>query len=144
MPTGQRAAVASIRDLVGLLGTIRGYPPVAPPYRGVSAIHAPEGPAPRRPARLASAPRLARLGRPLRGALDPSQDRRPGRARERGAARTVRGAVAADLLADRRLAREARLSTREGVGSVQEAEIPLRPGDDEHWPADWIDGLGPR
>jgi hypothetical protein len=52
--------------------------------------------------------------------------------------------VATHLLADRRLAREARLSARQGVGSVQEAEIPLRPGDDEQWPAAWLDGLGPR
>ncbi|CAA9253929.1 MAG: hypothetical protein AVDCRST_MAG10-2376, partial [uncultured Acidimicrobiales bacterium] len=49
------------------------------------------------------------LDRPLHRPVDPGQDGRPGRSGQRRAARSFRRAVAADVLDDRRLGREARV-----------------------------------
>src|SRR3954452_15011468 len=63
---------------------------------------------PGRAARPAPPRPLARLDRALHRPLDPREDGRPGRARQRRAARALRRALGADVLADRRLAARAR------------------------------------
>ena len=90
----------------------------------------------RRPARLAAARRLARLDRPVHRPLDPREDRRPGRARQRRAPRAVRRPLAADVLAHRRRrpGARARPGTAAGAaraacgtaGSVMTRRAPLR------------------
>src|SRR4051794_3799908 len=110
MPNGQRAAVA--RRLGAEAGGIRAcrLPAVRrPDHRGPRAGSASrddrEGAARRGPAQPVPPWRRARLDRPVPEPLGARQDRRPGRARQRGAACAVRGPVAADVLAHRRRAR---------------------------------------
>jgi hypothetical protein len=103
MPAGQPAAVARRRDREGRRGAT-----------WVACPHAHARPTRRRLPGLASARARPGQHRALHRPVDQGQDRRPGGAGQRRAPGALRGAVAANALADRRLPRAARVA---GAGS---------------------------
>jgi hypothetical protein len=90
----------------------------------VANRRADQDPSPRRAARHAPPRHVAGERRAVHLALDPRQDRRPGRARQRRAPRALRRALASAALADRRFRAAPRMSASAGA---RRAAHRLRP-----------------